>query len=128
MALCSDLLVIASGSRIRPDMTPGLLGEHWYRKHFDFYTLEGATGLAARLDAFEGGRFVIDTVEMPIKCPVAPLEFIRWINPAMKTMTSGMAKLIQVAKVGCIGPSNCRMKMAFGPVPMGVPMPPMFAE
>ncbi len=70
-----DLLVIATGSHIRPEETPGMLGGHWYRDVFDFYTLEGATRLRSALDAFQGGRLVVNVVEMPIKCPVAPLEF-----------------------------------------------------
>lgn len=71
-----DILVIATGSRIRPDLTEGMLDPAgWQRSIFDFYTLEGAQGLRAALAAFEGGRVVIDVVEMPIKCPVAPLEF-----------------------------------------------------
>lgn len=69
-----DILVIATGSHIRPEQTPGLKGRLWQKDVFDFYTLEGASKLARRLDTFEGGRFVVDTVEMPIKCPVAPLE------------------------------------------------------
>jgi sulfide:quinone oxidoreductase len=70
-----DLLIIASGSHIRPEETPGLLGEHWQKNIFDFYTLEGATKLRDALAKFEGGRLVLNVVEMPIKCPVAPLEF-----------------------------------------------------
>ncbi len=70
-----DLLVIATGSHIRPEETPGLLGDHWYDSVFDFYTLEGATRLRSALESFEGGRLVVNVVEMPIKCPVAPLEF-----------------------------------------------------
>jgi sulfide:quinone oxidoreductase len=70
-----DLLIIASGSHIRPEETPGLLGEHWQKNIFDFYTLEGATKLRDSLAKFEGGRLVLNVVEMPIKCPVAPLEF-----------------------------------------------------
>ena len=42
---------------------------------FDFYTLEGATALAKALATWDGGRLVINVVDMPIKCPVAPLEF-----------------------------------------------------
>ena len=71
-----DLLVIASGAQIRPDETAGLLGEHWHRTVHDFYTLEGAVELETALAAFEGGRLVVNIVEMPIKCPVAPLEFL----------------------------------------------------
>ncbi|MGF1468801.1 MAG: NAD(P)/FAD-dependent oxidoreductase [Sandaracinaceae bacterium] len=69
-----DVLVVATGTRVRPDLTPGLTGSLWRDRIFDFYTLEGAEALADRLDAFEAGRFVVDIVDMPIKCPVAPLE------------------------------------------------------
>ena len=70
-----DLLVIASGTEIRPEETAGLVGDQWQKSIFDFYTLEGAAKLHDALAAFEGGRVVINIVEMPIKCPVAPLEF-----------------------------------------------------
>jgi len=69
-----DLLVIATGSQIRPDETAGLLGDEWRKSIFDFYTLEGAIALRDALAGFAGGRLVVNTVEMPIKCPVAPLE------------------------------------------------------
>jgi sulfide:quinone oxidoreductase len=68
-------LVIATGCAIHPERTEGMTGERWQTDVFDFYTLEGASALAARLERFEGGRLVIDIVDMPIKCPVAPLEF-----------------------------------------------------
>lgn len=71
-----DKLVIATGSRICPEETSGLIGEHWGRSIHDFYTLEGAQKLRGALAAFEGGRLVVNIVEMPIKCPVAPLEFL----------------------------------------------------
>ena len=70
-----DVLVIASGSRIVPEETEGLTGTGWRDTIFDFYSLEGATALAERLATWEGGRLVVNIVEMPIKCPVAPLEF-----------------------------------------------------
>ena len=70
-----DLLVVASGSRIRPDLTEGLLGDAWQRSIFDFYTLDGAVKLRDAFAQFRGGRVVINLVELPIKCPVAPLEF-----------------------------------------------------
>ena len=44
-------------------------------KVFTFYTPEGAAALAAALATFDGGRLVVNVVDMPIKCPVAPLEF-----------------------------------------------------
>ena len=71
-----DLLVVASGSRIRPDLTEGMLDGDWQKRVFDFYTLDGARKLRDALTNFKGGRLVVDVVEMPIKCPVAPLEFL----------------------------------------------------
>ncbi|MDO8542134.1 MAG: FAD/NAD(P)-binding oxidoreductase [Opitutaceae bacterium] len=70
-----DFLIIATGAHPVPGQTEGLLGDEWQRSIFDFYTLEGAAALARRLKHWEGGRLVINIVEMPIKCPVAPLEF-----------------------------------------------------
>jgi sulfide:quinone oxidoreductase len=70
-----DFLVIATGTSPRPDQTPGMDGPQWRTSVFDFFTLEGATALGDALKSFEGGRLVVHVVEMPIKCPVAPLEF-----------------------------------------------------
>ena len=70
-----DQLVIATGTSPRPDQTPGMLGSQWRESVFDFYTLEGAEALARALVSFDHGRLVVHVTEMPIKCPVAPLEF-----------------------------------------------------
>ncbi|RME68923.1 MAG: NAD(P)/FAD-dependent oxidoreductase [Verrucomicrobia bacterium] len=70
-----DFLIIATGSRIDPSQIEGMTGPGWRRDIFDFYTLEGASALARHLKHWEGGRLVINIAEMPIKCPVAPLEF-----------------------------------------------------
>ena len=71
-----DCLVIATGTSPRPDQTPGMDDPRvWRTSVFDFFTLEGATALRDALAAFEGGRLVVHVTEMPIKCPVAPLEF-----------------------------------------------------
>ena len=71
-----DYLVIATGVEPRPDQTPGMLdGGQWRESIFDFYTYDGAVALANALDRFDGGRLVVHIVDMPIKCPVAPLEF-----------------------------------------------------
>lgn len=70
-----DFLIIATGTRPDPSETEGLGGAGWHRNVFDFYTLEGATALSHFLQTWEGGRLVINIAEMPIKCPVAPLEF-----------------------------------------------------
>jgi sulfide:quinone oxidoreductase len=70
-----DYLVIASGTSPRPDQTPGMLGSEWRRSIFDFYSLDGARALATALSTFDHGRLVVHVTDMPIKCPVAPLEF-----------------------------------------------------
>jgi sulfide:quinone oxidoreductase len=70
-----DVLIIATGTDIAPEETEGLLGEDWQKNTFDFYTFEGARRLSERMKHWEGGRLVINIAEMPIKCPVAPLEF-----------------------------------------------------
>jgi sulfide:quinone oxidoreductase len=70
-----DVLVIASGARLQPEETAGLTGPGWNERVFTFYTPEGADALRRALERFEGGRLVVNLVDMPIKCPVAPLEF-----------------------------------------------------
>jgi len=70
-----DQLVIATGVHPRPDQTPGMLGPHWRTSIFDFYSLGGAEALSHALRDFAGGKLVVHISEMPIKCPVAPLEF-----------------------------------------------------
>ncbi|MGK2929861.1 MAG: type III sulfide quinone reductase, selenoprotein subtype [Acidimicrobiales bacterium] len=70
-----DVLVIATGARLVPEETEGLTGPGWMEKVFTFYDLSGATGLERALRNFDGGRIVVNIVDLPIKCPVAPLEF-----------------------------------------------------
>jgi sulfide:quinone oxidoreductase len=73
--LTYDVLVIATGARLVPEETEGLTGAGWMEKVFTFYTPEGAAALGAALATFDHGRLVVNVVDMPIKCPVAPLEF-----------------------------------------------------
>jgi sulfide:quinone oxidoreductase len=70
-----DILVIATGSKIAPQEIEGLAGKGWHENAFDFYTYEGACALREKLKAWQGGRIAVHIAEMPIKCPVAPLEF-----------------------------------------------------
>jgi sulfide:quinone oxidoreductase len=70
-----DLLIVATGANVVPEETPGLKGELWYKDIFDFYTYEGSTQLAKKLQDWKGGKLVINLTETLIKCPVAPLEF-----------------------------------------------------
>jgi sulfide:quinone oxidoreductase len=71
-----DYLIIASGTTPRPDQTPGMLGDHWHDSVGEFYTFDGAIALRDALARFNGGRLVMHITELPIKCPVAPLEFV----------------------------------------------------
>ena len=71
-----DYLVVATGAMICPEQTEGLKGDLWHKQVFDFYTIEGACALAECFKRWEGGKLVVNITEMPIKCPVAPLEFV----------------------------------------------------
>jgi len=75
-AIAYDILLVATGSRILPGETPGLTGAGWKENAFDFYTVEGAAALRDKLADWRGGRLVVNVAEMPIKCPVAPLELL----------------------------------------------------
>ncbi len=71
-----DYLIVATGCKINPGETEGLADDGWHKNIFDFYTIEGALALAHFLKYWEGGKMVLNITEMPIKCPVAPLEFV----------------------------------------------------
>ncbi len=71
-----DYLIIATGSRIAPEEIEGMKNGGWQRNIFDFYTPDGAIALTRFLKYWEGGKMVVNVAEMPIKCPVAPLEFV----------------------------------------------------
>ena len=74
--LAYDYLVIATGADIHPEETPGLAEHEWGKSIHTFYSFEGAKALAEKLRTWKGGRLVVNVVENPIKCPVAPLEFL----------------------------------------------------
>src|SRR5204863_9159159 len=67
-----DVLIVASGVRLQPEETEGLAGPGWNQRVFTFYNSEGAEALRGALERFDGGRLVVNLVDMPIKCPVAP--------------------------------------------------------
>ena len=71
-----DILIIATGTKIAPEEVEGMDGPLWQKEVFDFYTFEGAKNLRDKLREWEGGKLVVHFTEMPIKCPVAPLEFV----------------------------------------------------
>jgi sulfide:quinone oxidoreductase len=70
-----DALVVASGVRLQPEETEGMTAAGWNERVFTFYDAEGAEALHGALEQFDSGRLVVNVVDMPIKCPVAPLEF-----------------------------------------------------
>jgi sulfide:quinone oxidoreductase len=70
-----DLLIVATGSHIVPEEVEGMAGPGWRRDVFDFYSFDGARALRDHLAGWDGGKLVVHITEMPIKCPVAPLEF-----------------------------------------------------
>lgn len=71
-----DILIIATGCKIAPQETEGMKGKNWHKNVFDFYTYEGSLALRNKLREFKGGKVIVHFTEMPIKCPVAPLEFV----------------------------------------------------
>ena len=92
-----DILIVATGSKIAPDETEGLLGPLWKKDIFDFYTYEGALALRNKLRDWEGGKLVVHITEMPIKCPVAPLEFVFLADSYFKD--KGMRDKVEITYV-----------------------------
>lgn len=70
-----DWVVVATGCRIAPDEIEGM-EEGWGKDIHSFYSPDSAIALAKRLKHFNKGKLVLNIAEMPIKCPVAPLEFV----------------------------------------------------
>lgn len=95
--LSYDYLIIATGTTPRPEQTPGMVEGEWGASIHEFYTCEGAVALAEKLARWDGGRLVVHIVETPIKCPVAPLEFI-FLADAFFT-ERGMRKRVDITFV-----------------------------
>ena len=106
-----DYLVIATGTSPRPDQTPGMLGEQWHRSVGEFYTYDGAMALREQLADFTGGRLVVHVTEMPIKCPVAPLEFAFLVDDWLRRR--GLRERTEIVYVTpSTGPSPSRWRAA----------------
>ncbi len=69
-----DWLVCALGCRIAPEEVEGLQ-QAMGRDAYTFYTLDRALEFQKVLESMKRGKLVIDTADMPIKCPTAPIEF-----------------------------------------------------
>jgi sulfide:quinone oxidoreductase len=79
MRIPYDMLVIATGARLAPEMVPGYAegAQH-------FYSAEAALRLHAALRDFQGGRIVVGVADIPYKCPPAPLEFAFLLDDALR--------------------------------------------
>lgn len=71
-----DILIVSTGVKTDPEETEGMKGDLWHKNVFDFYTIEGAIALEKFFKTWEGGDLILNIADMPIKCPVAPLEFV----------------------------------------------------
>ena len=69
-----DFLISSLGCHSAPEEIEGMAEEMGRGVH-TFYTLDGALAMRQAMENLKQGRLVIDICEMPIKCPVAPLEF-----------------------------------------------------
>ncbi len=69
-----DWLISAMGCHIAPDEVEGLADSMGNDVH-TFYTLDGALDFQKAIAKMTEGRLVIDIADMPIKCPVSPIEF-----------------------------------------------------
>jgi len=70
-----DYLIIATGTHPTRSETPGLDSSEYGKTIHDFYSYDGAVALHDAIEKFDGGTLVVNLIELPIKCPVAPLEF-----------------------------------------------------
>ena len=71
-----DFLVSALGCRVAPEEVEGMAEPMGRGGVHTFYTLEGAKAMREPLSSMKEGRLVVDVCDMPIKCPVAPIEFV----------------------------------------------------
>ncbi|KZS67392.1 NAD(P)/FAD-dependent oxidoreductase [Mycobacterium ostraviense] len=69
-----DALVIALGATLDEAAVPGLAEALRAGVAGQFYTLDGATELHAKVDALDRGRIVVLVAGVPFKCPAAPFE------------------------------------------------------
>jgi sulfide:quinone oxidoreductase len=97
----ADILVVALGADLHPELTPGLVEDG-----HDFYTVAGAFALADVLAGFEGGRVVIGVTGTPFKCPPAPSETTLLMHELLENR-------------GLLDRSSVDLVM-----PLGVPIPP----
>lgn len=96
-----DILIVATGTKIAPSEIEGMDGPMWHKNIFDFYTYEGSKALRNKLREWDGGKLVVHITEMPIKCPVAPLEFAFLADSYFKN--KGMRDKVDITYVTPLG-------------------------
>ncbi len=70
-----DWLILAMGCTVAPDEVEGLT-DAMAKNAGTYYTLGGALAMQEKLENFKEGKLVLHIADMPIKCPVAPIEFV----------------------------------------------------
>jgi len=110
--LSYDALVVASGSVLVEEETEGLTGPGWMEKVFTFYDVGGAAALHDALEGFDGGRLVVNVVDMPIKCPVAPWNSVFWPTGSFQRVgIRDRVELTYVTRSTAPSPSRWRRKL-----------------
>lgn len=71
-----DILIFALGAEMVTSEVSGLDEAIASKNAYCFYTLESGLECQTGLRDFKGGNLVINLADMPVKCPVAPIEFI----------------------------------------------------
>ncbi len=71
-----DWLILALGCRVAVEEVEGLADAMANGNAHTFFTVDGALRMQSALAALESGRLVVNIADMPIKCPVAPIEFV----------------------------------------------------
>lgn len=71
-----DWLILSLGTKADAEEVDGLPDAMEKEVAHTFYTLDGALAIQKKLENFKEGRLVVNIADMPIKCPVAPIEFV----------------------------------------------------
>jgi len=96
----TDVLVVALGADIAPELTPGVVEDG-----NEFYSVDGAERVRSVVSSFEAGDVVIGVLGPFYKCPAAPYETAMMLHDALVERGVRDAATIKVL------------------TPMGVPIP-----
>ena len=89
--LSYDYMIIATGSRVVADETPGLTEHEWRKSIFDFYTPEGAVALHNFLRSWQGGRLVLNVARCRSSAPWRRSSFSSWPTHSSRSRASATA-------------------------------------